>query len=352
MTVLDTQQETVAPAATAPPATKGRRPFRPTLGRFTGVVVALLIVCIYLTVTQSVFLTWGNITNIVSSNSVVLILAIGATFVIISGAIDLSAASMAAAAGMSLGLALRAGLPPVVAIVIPIVFGLVVGAINGMLISWAKISFLVVTLGAMSILASFALVSDSGHTISVFGDKGFSPIYSFVNKDIGSIPILMIFDVLLVLLAGFVLRYTSFGRSLFAVGSNSEAARLNGINVGGIVVMIYMIAGLSGGLASIVQVGRLTGAAPSVDPTQLMTVIAAVLIGGTAFSGGEGGVLGTLIGVLFLGVIQNGLTLSEVSSFWQGSVNGTILILAVGLGVLRERGIRMRRKRMVTTPVG
>ena len=104
--------------------------------------------------------------------------------------------------------------------------------------------------------------------------------------------------------------------------------------------MTYAIAGLTAGLASMVQVGRLTGASPQADPTLLLTVIAAVLIGGTAITGGEGGVLGTLIGVLFLGVVQNGLTLSGVSSFWQGTVSGVILIAAVGLGVLRRRGLR------------
>ena len=107
-------------------------------------------------------------------------------------------------------------------------------------------------------------------------------------------------------------------------------------------LLTYAIAGLAAGLASMVQVGRLTGASPQADPTLLLTVIAAVLIGGTAYTGGEGGVLGTLIGVLFLGVVQNGLTLSDVSSFWQGTVSGVILIAAVGLGVLRERGWSMR----------
>jgi ribose transport system permease protein len=138
--------------------------------------------------------------------------------------------------------------------------------------------------------------------------------------------------VVLLLVAGGVLRYTGYGRALFAVGSNPEAARLNGIDVGRIILVTYGIAGLSAGLASIVQVGRLTGASAQADPSLLLTVVAAVLIGGTAYTGGEGGVLGTLVGVLFIGVVQNGLTLSGVSSFWQGTVSGVILIAAVGLG--------------------
>ena len=141
---------------------------------------------------------------------------------------------------------------------------------------------------------------------------------------------------MLALIAGGVLRYTGFGRSLFAVGSNAEAARLNGIDVTRVILATYAIAGLAAGLASVVQVGRLTGASPQADPTLLLTVIAAVLIGGTAYTGGEGGVLGTLVGVMFLGVVQNGLTLSNVSSFWHGTVSGAILIAAVALGVRRR----------------
>ncbi len=135
-----------------------------------------------------------------------------------------------------------------------------------------------------------------------------------------------------------MLRYTRFGRALFAVGSNAEAARLNGINVSAVLMTVYGIAGLTAGVAAIVSVGRLTGASPESDPTLLLTVITAVLIGGTAYTGGEGGVFGTLIGVLFLGVVQNGLTLSGVNTFWQGMVSGLILIGAVGLEVLRRRG--------------
>jgi ribose transport system permease protein len=309
-----------------------------SLGRQTGVVVALLVVCVYLAATQPVFLTWNNVCNIVASNSVILVLGVGATFVIISGGFDLSAASVTTACGMGLGVALEHGAPFIVALIVPLVLGLVIGSINGMLISWVKMSFLVVTLAAMSIYSSIALVTNGGTTISVYGTRGFGLIYDFLNDRAGGIPYVMMFDVALVLVAGGVLRYTAFGRSLFAVGSNPEAARINGVNVAGVTLAIYTLAGLTAGLGSLVQVGRLTGASPDVDSTQIMTVIAAVLIGGTAFSGGEGGVFGTTIGVLFLGVVADGLTLSQVSAFWQGCVNGAILLLAVAITTARDRG--------------
>jgi ribose transport system permease protein len=303
--------------------------------RHAGVLVALVLLCVYLSITQEVFLTWGNLTNIAKSNSVVFLLAIGATFVVISAGIDLSVASAATAAGMVLGLTMDAGWSVVLALAATVLFGCFLGLVNGFLITKLRISFLVVTLGTLSIYQSFALIVNDGQTITVFGKPGFSVLSDFVNNEIGPFPVLLVFDLVVLLIAGGVLRYTGFGRALFAVGSNPEAARLNGIAVARVVLLTYGIAGLAAGLASVVQVGRLTGAGAQADPTLLLTVVAAVLIGGTAFTGGEGGVFGTFVGVLFLGVLQNGLTLSDVSSFWHGTVSGAVLIAAVGLGLLR-----------------
>jgi ribose transport system permease protein len=335
-----------------PEADAGRHRWsaRLSLGRYTGVVVALAVVVIYLTITEPVFLTWDNLMNIVKANSVIFVLAIGATFVVISGGIDLSTASVTTATAMIFGLALHAGWSLVPALVITLAFGLALGMVNGVLIAKAHISFLVVTLGALSIWASFALVVNDGQTVSVFSAPAFTPIKDFVNKDVGPVPILLVFDVVVLLVAGGVLRYTAFGRALFATGSNQEAARLNGISIARVLIAVYAIAGLAAGLAAIVLVGRLTAASATGDPTLLLTVLAAVLIGGTSFTGGEGGVLGTVIGVLFLGVVQNGLTLSSVSTFWQGTVSGVILIAAVGLGVVRDRGYNLRQRRAATRP--
>lgn len=310
---------------------------RMLLAKHSGLFVALVFVTIYFGVTQPVFATWGNLTNIVEGNSTVLILAIGATFVVLIGQIDLSATAALAASGVIMGLALQSGVATIPAVASAIAVGVAIGLVNGALIAGAKISFLVVTLGMMSILGSISLILSSGNTISVFGSPGFQPIAGFVNNTIGPVSVLLLFNIALVLAAHVILRQTRFGRSIFAVGSNVEAARLNGLNVTLVIMSVYVIAGGCAALAGVVQAGRLTGAAPSVDVNLLMTVIAAVLIGGTAFSGGEGGVLGTVLGVAFLSVVQNGVTLSEVSSFWQGAISGSILIAAVGLGTLRNR---------------
>ncbi|WP_207770966.1 ABC transporter permease [Kumtagia ephedrae] len=314
--------------------------------RYAGALFSLLLVSAIVAATQPVFLTWPNLMNIVKSNSVVFVLAIGATFVVIAGAIDLAVASATAACAMVLGLLLVAGMPAYVAIPAALLFGGFLGAINGTLISYFKISFFVVTLGSLSMFQSFALIVNDGGSISVFSSPGFAPISAFVNGNIGAVPIILVFDLALLLIAGGVLRYTAFGRALYAIGANTEAARLNGIDVKRIMLLVFVIAGLMAGLGSVVQVGRLTSASAEIDPTLLLTVLAAVLIGGTAYTGGEGGVFGTMIGVLFLGVIQNGLTLSGVSSFWQGMVSGLILILAVWLGGLRQVLRRRRQARI------
>jgi ribose transport system permease protein len=314
-----------------------------SLGRYAGVIVALIVVAVVLTITQGTFLTWDNMKNIIAANSVILILGLGATFVVITAGIDLSTASLMTACSMMLAIAFKSGWALVPAVVLALAFGAAAGFGNGFLIAKGRISFLAVTLGALSIWQSFSLVVQEGQTVSVFSSSAFKPIHELVTNDIGPIPLLLIFDIALILVFGGVLRYTTFGRSLFAIGSNEEAARLSGINVSRVLILVYTIAGLAAGLACLVSVGRLTAGSPTPDPNLLLTVLAAVLIGGTSFTGGVGGVAGTAIGVVFLGVIQNGLTLSNVSSFWQGIVSGSILIIAVGLGVLRERGFTIRR---------
>ena len=311
--------------------------------RYAGALIGLTLIVAILATVEPVFLSWSNISNIARSNTVVFILALGATYVVIAGAIDLSVASVMAACAMVMGLLFSAGLGLVPAIGLTVLFGAFLGVLNGYLISYLKISFFVVTLGGLSIYQSFALVLNEGTSISVFGFEAFRPLNAFVNGSLGPFPNLLLLDLALLLLAGGVLRYTGFGRAVYAIGSGMEAARLNGINIRRMMMSVFVIAATAGGLAAVILVGRLTSASAEVDPTTLMTVLAAVLIGGTAFTGGEGGVFGTTIGVLFLGVIQNALTLSGVSSFWQGMVTGAILIVAVWLGGLRQL-LRRRRQ--------
>lgn len=312
------------------------RSMRPA--KATGVLLGLVAVSTFLSIQQPDFLTWSNWENILRSQAVVFALSIGMTLVLLTGGIDLSVGSMAAAAGMIIGLLMQHGASAEVGIAGGLGMGLAMGFLNGFAIGVLRIPFFVVTLGTLSIFQSIALLVTQGSTISLFGMPQFHLIDRLANGSTGPFPTVAVLLVVGFAVMAFVLHLTPFGRSIYAVGSNPEAARLSGINRTQVLIVVYALSGLFAGLGAVIQTGRITAAGPQADPNLMLTVIAAVLIGGTAFTGGEGGLLGTIIGVLFLGVIQNGLALSSVSTFWQGTVSGGILITAVGLGVLRTHG--------------
>ena len=322
-------------------ASLGERARRAGLGRYAGVAIGLLVVMVYLGATEPVFFTWGNWQNIIRTEAVVAILAIGMTFVVLTGGIDLSVASLATGAAMILGLSVQGGSTWWLAAILALLFGIGLGLFNGVLIGIGRIPFFVVTLGTLSVYQSVAFIVNDGVLISLFDFPNFGPLKSFSNGDVASIPTVLFLVVGLYLIGAVVLRYTSFGRAVFAVGSNREAARLTGIPITLVIVAVYTISGLLAGVGSVVQTGRLTASGPIADPNLMLTVVAAVLIGGTAFNGGDGGLLGTAIGVLFLGVVQNGLALSGVNPFWQGMVSGWILIAAVAIGGLRTYRVRV-----------
>jgi ribose transport system permease protein len=323
---------------------------RVSLGRYTGVLIGVAAIFVYLAVTEPVFLTWENWQNIIRSQSVVLTLALGMTFVVLTGGIDLSIASATAGAAMLIGITISHGADWWLGCLAGIALGLGFGLVNGVVIGIMRIPFFVVTLGTLSIYQSVALLSTSGETVSLFSFPKFNQVQVLINQNTGPLPTVLLLAGALYLIGVFVLHFTGFGRGVYAVGSNPEAARLSGINVTGVLVSVYAIAGLSAGFAAVVQTGRLTAAGPQVDPNLMLNVIAAVLIGGTAFTGGDGGLFGTVIGVLFLGVVQNGLQLSSVSTFWQGTVSGLILVLAVGIGVLRDSGVAGRWRTRLLRP--
>jgi ribose transport system permease protein len=329
---------------------------RLSFGRYTGVLLGFAAIFIYLALTQSVFLQWDNWQNIFRSQAVVFTLGIGMTFVVLTGGIDLSIASATAASAMLLGIVVRDGSDWWIGCLVALGAGMALGLANGTMIGILRIPFFVVTLGTLSIYQSIALLVTNGETVSLFSYPRFNEVSTLINGKTGPFPTVLLLFGGLYLIGAFVLRYTAFGRAVYAVGSNPEAARLTGINVRRVLIAVYTIAGVSAGFGAIVSTGRLTAAGPQVDPNLMLTVIAAVLIGGTAFTGGDGGLLGTVIGVLFLGLIQNGLQLSNISTFWQGTVSGSILIIAVGLGVLRDHALRarlrnVRRRRAEAAPL-
>lgn len=296
--------------------------------RYAGVGIALLLMVVFLSATQPAFASSINATNILRSVAVLYMVSIGNTFVLLTAGFDLSVGSLLSLSGALLAGMLLGGVEPWLAIVATLVFGAAVGGLlNGMLIGKAGLSFFVVTLASLSLLRGVTFVYTSGRTkrvdvaaLNLLGDGKVGGV---------SVPVLLMAGVLLVSL--FVLHYTRFGRAVYAVGGNKEAARLSGINVGLVLVAVYAISGLLAGLAGVIQTGRLGAAAPVAGTGLELSAAAAVLLGGTSFSGGSGGVVGTTIGVLFIGVLRNGLGLMGVSSFWQDVVTGVILIAAIAI---------------------
>jgi ribose transport system permease protein len=296
--------------------------------RYAGVGIALLLMVVFLSATQPAFASSINATNVLRSVAVLYMVSIGNTFVLLTAGFDLSVGSLLSLSGAVLAGMLLAGIDPWLAILAILVFGAAVGGLlNGMLIGKAGLSFFVVTLASMSLLRGVTFVYTGGRTKQV----DIETLSRLGDGKIGgvSVPILLMAGVLLVSL--FVLHYTRFGRAVYAVGGNKEAARLSGINVGLVLVTVYAISGLLAALAGVIQTGRLGAAAPVAGTGLELSAAAAVLLGGTSFSGGSGGVVGTTIGVLFIGVLRNGLGLMGVSSFWQDVVTGVILIAAIAI---------------------
>ncbi|OBQ92508.1 ABC transporter permease [Mesorhizobium sp. M4A.F.Ca.ET.050.02.1.1] len=294
--------------------------------QFSIVLVFFLIVAFFAFANQY-FMTWPNWLNLVRQSSINGILAIGVTFVILTKGIDLSVGSVMAIAGM-----IAASLVTETNehfVLLGILAGLAVGAglglVNGVLVAAVKVPPFVVTLGMLSVARGLTLIFSDGRPI---------PNLSDAFKWIGSgqiihipVPIIILF---VVFLGGWTaLNYTTFGRYVYAVGGNEKAARTSGISTKVVVGATYAISGLLAGLAGLVLTARTTAALPQAGIGYELDAIAAVVIGGTSLAGGRGSLLGTLIGALIIGTINNGMDLMGVSSYYQQVLKGTIIVVAV-----------------------
>lgn len=302
---------------------------------YIAIVVILVVLSIYLSITQPTFATWANFVTILESNSVLLLVAIGLTFVLLTAGFDLSVGAMLALSGVLMGKLIQGGMPFPIAIVLVIVGAGILGMVlNGMLIGKLGLSFFVVTLGTMSLFRGSSLVVTEGHGVSLYE---FEAVRALGAGRLLGIPVLVIIALGVLILAILVTRYTGFGRMLYAVGGGPEAARLAGIRVWAIKAAAYGICASLAGLAGVLEASRLGSASPQAGTGIELVAAAAVLLGGTSFTGGVGSMVGTLLGTLLLGVISNGLTISQVSSFWQGIVTGLVLLAAVLLDWFRTR---------------
>jgi ribose transport system permease protein len=337
MSTTDNATETPAPPPAAVPGTFGRgsHAMYKALRGIGGSAVTLIIIFVYFSVTQESFLTADNIDNILRSSTPLWLAAIGMTFVIIGGGLDLSIGSLAALSGVLVTQALSHGASPLVALLLTVVACFLIGyVLNGVSIGWLGFNFFIVTLATLSLFRGAALVVSDAQSTSTFD---VALIQKIGDGNFGPIPVPVLIAVVFTVLAFLVLRYTRFGRMVFAIGGNEEAARISGIDVTRVRVMLYGISGLMAGVSGLVLTGRLTSSQPVSGGIGLeLSAAAAVLLGGTKFTGGYGGVVRTLIGVLYIGVLQSGLTIAGVQSYWQQVATGVILFLAVAFDRLQR----------------
>lgn len=293
------------------------------------VVIAVILACLFLSLATDSFATSKNIFNITRNVTFVAIIALGMTFVIITGGIDLSVGSVLCLCSMVLAVTMHAGYGMVTGIGVSIATALIIGAFNGVLIAYLDFPPFVVTLGMLSVARSLAMVASNNTVVFQFGpdhDKllalgGGAWVFGIANP--------VLYMILLALLTGFTLRWTKFGRHIFAIGGNEHAATLTGVPVRQIKVAVYMISALSAGLAGIIQTGWLGAVTTNIGTGMELQVIAATVIGGANLAGGVGTALGAVVGAALIEVIRNSLGLLGINAFWQGTFIGGAIILAV-----------------------
>ncbi|PYR43199.1 MAG: ribose ABC transporter permease [Acidobacteria bacterium] len=298
-----------------------------------GTVIGLVVLCAILWILTPYFLTVSNLLNIAEQTSINAIVAVGMTFVILSGGIDLSVGSIVALAGVVLGLALRDGQPLALALALTLAAGLVCGLVNGLLVSLGGLPPFIVTLGTMSIARGAALLVTEGRPISGFA----ASFRVLATGRVGFVPAPVIATAVVYLAAHVALAGTTFGRYVYAIGGNEEATRLSGVAVRFHKTMIYGVSGLMSAIAAVILTARLNSAQPIAGMMYELDAIAATVIGGTSLMGGDGTLAGTLVGALIMGVLRNGLNLLGVSSFLQQIVIGGVIVVAVLLDTVLKR---------------
>ena len=329
------QAEKVSPAL--PRTRGGMGAVIPLLSRYAP-AVCLVVLMVVFAILQPQFLTPRNLFNVMRQVSITGLLAIGMTFVILTAGIDLSVGSLLAFAGLVAAAVAKGGMQDrftvgdaaigygwPLALLAAIAVGVAGGYLQGLAITRLRVPPFVVTLGGMSVFRGAALLFAAGGPIS-----GFQPDFAWWGQGrILGVPVPVIIFLLAALLAHIVLRYTRYGRRVYAVGGNPEAARLAGLNVTAVVCSVYVIMGFFAGLGSFVLSARLNSAEAVAGTGYELTVIASVVIGGTSLFGGSGSIFGTVIGAILIGVLLNGLVLMNVSSYIQQIIIGIIIVLAV-----------------------
>ncbi|MGF1723501.1 ABC transporter permease [Photobacterium nomapromontoriensis] len=296
-------------------------------------LLGFLAVFMIMVLVSDNFLTTNNLTNVARQVSINAIIAVGMTCAILTGGIDLSVGSVMALSGTITAGLIVTGVPLPLAIVLGLILGALLGGINGFLIAYARMPAFIVTLAMLGVARGLALIYTGGYPIS-----GLPQSFNFFGRgDVMGLqtPILIMFIVYIA--AYLLLNHTPFGRHVYALGGNEEAARLSGIKVPKVTLMVYTLSGFTAAIAGLILTSRLMSGQPNAGVAFELDAIAAVVLGGAAMSGGKGAIIGTLVGAMLLGVLNNGLNLVGISPYVQNVIKGIIILVAIYVGTDKRR---------------
>jgi ribose/xylose/arabinose/galactoside ABC-type transport system permease subunit len=319
--------------------TKEKRSFSTLLNQAihaqsSGILITLIALCIVFGTFSKAFLSLLNFNNILVQSSMTIITAVGMTFVISMGGIDISVGSVVALSGVVMGKAIEAGVPAIPAILIGLLTGAAAGSVNGFFAGRMKIPPFIITFAMEGIARALALIITQ--SIPIYGfPKAFR---WFGTGWIGKVPATAVIAFSVMLLGYFVIERTSFGRNTLTIGGNPEAARLSGIKVNRHIMTVYALSGVTSALAAVILTGRVNTAEPIAGYYMEMDAIASAVIGGTSFSGGVAPVIGAFIGALIITILRNGLTLLNIQPYYQQLTVGIVIVAAVLVDLARKKG--------------
>lgn len=319
------------------------RVFTRNLKDCLGILIGLAVMCLILVCLTDKFLTSSNLFNIMRQIAINMFLACGMTCVILLGGIDLSVGSVIAVAGcLSAGMVTWMHLPVPVAILIGILGGVAIGSLNGAIASFTNIPPFIITLATMSIGRGVARLYTSAKTIAVL-----NPLYTFFGTGkIAEIPIQLFLIIVVVTITSFILNRTKLGRGIYYVGDNEQAAKYAGLNVRRIRFFVFIFSGILAAMAGVLSTARTFAATMDMGTSAEMDAIAAVVLGGTSMTGGRGTLMGTVIGVIIIGVLNNGMNLLGINTSWQYVVQGVVILIAVYIDFVKNNGGLLKKLKL------
>jgi ribose transport system permease protein len=326
---MNTQAEKIG----KPLILNGKKPILSEISLYIGAVFIILIFTVVCRIVGRNFLTVTNIQNIITQSSIISVIAIGSSIVILTGGIDLSAGSVVGFVGIFAGLIIKAGNPIWVACICVMFAGIIFGFASGILISMGKVPAFITTLGFMQVARGLALLINSGKPISSFPRK----LGAIMNTKLVGVPLSIVYVFVFYFIVIVIMGNTRFGRHIYAIGGNPNAAKLSGVRTRRVEIAAYVLSGLFASIGGILLLSRLTYADPNAGLGYEMSAIASTVIGGISLSGGRGKIGNTLVGSLILGSLTCGLQILNVATYYQTIITGLVIIMAVFADKAKER---------------